>query len=219
MYDLPKLIAKTQSLPHFDERFVAGVDEAGRGALAGPVVAAAVILNPHLEIENCIDSKKLSAVQRERTAEDIKRKALAWHVASASHHEIIHFNILQATLLAMARAVAGLQLSPQQVFVDGNRCPLIKSPCTAIIGGDQRLRCIAAASILAKTTRDDYMRDVDARYPVYQFASHKGYATRKHIASLAKYGSCPIHRTSWAKVRQFARCSDYRNTEMTLGYE
>lgn len=213
MYSSPKIVSRTQPLPDFDEYSVAGVDEAGRGALAGPVFAAAVILDPSNVIENCVDSKKLSALQRERVANQVKRKALAWCVASADHHAIARLNILHATLRAMAAAVAGLALTPTQVFVDGNRCPSLQSPCTAVIGGDQRLRCIAAASILAKTARDEHMCDMDKHYPVYQFAAHKGYATRKHIAALAKYGCSPIHRTSWVKVQQFSSRLNYTETQ------
>ena len=192
---------RNQSLPHFSEMFIAGVDEAGRGALAGPVIAAAVILNPKSPVEGCVDSKKLSAARREYLATKIKANALAWAIGSADNKEINQFNILNATLLAMRRAIEGLDIKPQRILIDGNRCPQSDVPCVAVIGGDDRLSCISAASILAKTTRDSQMRSLANKYPKYYFAEHKGYATRKHVNALANHGSCALHRTAWRGVQ------------------
>jgi ribonuclease HII len=179
-----------------------GVDEAGRGPLAGPVVAAAVMLDPHRPIDGLRDSKKLSPAARERLAHAIRERALAWSVAQASVEEIDRINILQATLLAMQRAVAGLARPPGAVWVDGNRCPDWPWRSRAVIGGDGTVAAIAAASILAKTVRDALMRDLDGVYPGYGFASHMGYGTPGHLAALHRLGPCPAHRTSFAPVRQ-----------------
>ena len=185
---------------------IAGVDEAGRGPLAGPVVAAAVILNPARPIAGLDDSKKLDAATRRRLALEIRAHALCFAVASADHTEIDRINILQATLLAMRRALQGLGIQPQQVWVDGNRLPDVKDflpDCAmrAIVRGDASEACISAASILAKTHRDALMEQVDAQYPEYGFAVHKGYPTARHIKMLQLHGVTPIHRRSFAPVR------------------
>lgn len=184
---------------------ICGVDEAGRGPLAGPVVAAAVILDPARPIAGLADSKKLTAIRREKLALEIRTKALAWCVAEASVAEIDDINILQATLLAMQRAVAGLSLSPVEVLIDGNRCPALAVPARAIVGGDATVAEISAASILAKTVRDAGMLDLHARYPQYRFDRHKGYGTAVHLAALREHGPCPEHRTSFAPVREAQR--------------
>ena len=180
---------------------ICGVDEAGRGPLAGPVVAAAVILDPARPIVGLADSKKLSAGKREKLAVEIRAKALAWHVAEATVEEIDTLNILQATLLAMQRAVAGLALTPTEVLIDGNRCPRLDLPMRAIIGGDATVAEISAASILAKTVRDAGMRVLHAQFPQYDFARHMGYGTAAHLAALHTHGPCPWHRRSFAPVR------------------
>ena len=195
------IISRNQVIPDFGEKYISGVDEAGRGALAGPVVAAAVILDPKSPIEGCTDSKKLSPRRREYLAAKIKDTALAWAIGSSDSKEIDQLNILNATLLAMQRAINSLKIKPQRVLIDGNRCPQSSIQCHAIINGDDRVKCIAAASILAKTTRDRQMRLLADKYPLYHLAEHKGYATPKHIAALANYGSCPLHRVSWPKVQ------------------
>ena len=183
-------------------RLIAGVDEAGRGPLAGPVVAAAVILDPSRPIEGLADSKKLSARQRERLAVEIRAKALAWCVAEASVEEIDAINILQATFRAMERAVAGLANTPDQVLVDGNQLPRLTVPARAIIDGDALEPAISAASILAKTARDALMAAADAEFPGYGFAQHAGYGTARHMAALRELGACAIHRRSFAPVRR-----------------
>ena len=180
----------------------AGVDEAGRGPLAGPVVAAAVVMNPDRPIEGLADSKVLSPAARERLAVRIKQRALAWAVGQSSSHEIDRINILQATLLAMQRAVVLLPYTPQHVLVDGNRCPALPCPATAIIKGDSRVPEISAASIIAKVSRDREMLLWDALYPAYGFKSHKGYPTREHLQILDATGPCPCHRRSFAPVRK-----------------
>jgi ribonuclease HII len=178
-----------------------GVDEAGRGPLAGPVVAAAVILPPGTSLSGLNDSKKLSPRQRERLAAEIRTTALAWAVAEASAAEIDEWNILRATLRAMARAVAALPVTPDEVRVDGNQAPALAVPVRTIIGGDALEPAIMAASILAKTHRDARLVALDARYPEYGFARHKGYGTAAHLAALARLGPCPEHRRSFAPVR------------------
>jgi ribonuclease HII len=180
---------------------ICGVDEAGRGPLAGAVVAAAVILDPARPIVGLADSKKLSAARRERLAREIREKALAWAVAEASVAEIDAINILQATLLAMQRAVAGLSILPTEVLIDGNRCPALDLPMRAIIGGDATVAEISAASILAKTQRDADMLVLHERYPQYGFDRHKGYGTAVHLAALRALGATPEHRRSFAPVR------------------
>ena len=179
---------------------IAGVDEAGRGPLAGPVVAAAVILDPDNPIEGLRDSKKLTEKRREELAPLIKERSLAWCVADASVEEIEELNILQATMLAMTRAVNGLKVHPQLVLVDGNRLPHLDYPCNAIVKGDDKVPAISAASILAKTTRDHYMVEMEARYPGYGFAQHKGYGVAAHIAAIEKLGITPIHRKTFEPI-------------------
>lgn len=186
-------------------KLVCGVDEAGRGPLAGPVVAAAVILDPARPIAGLADSKQLSAPRREKLAAEIRARALAWHVAEASVEEIDGLNILQATLLAMQRAVAGLALVPAEALIDGNRCPRLAFPARAIVGGDATVAEISAASILAKTVRDAGMRLLHERYPQYGFARHMGYGTAAHLAALRAHGPCAAHRKSFAPVREQLR--------------
>ena len=181
---------------------VAGVDEAGRGPLAGPVAAAAVILDPARPIRGLKDSKQLSPTQRETLADEVKTHALAWAVAWADHREIDELNILQASLLAMSRAVAALSLAPVQVLVDGNRCPRVPYPVSAIVKGDSKVPAISAASILAKVERDAAMLRLDAQYPGYGFAEHKGYPTAAHLAALERQGVSAVHRRSYAPVRR-----------------
>lgn len=182
------------------EHLVAGVDEAGRGPLAGPVIAAAVILNPNNPIAGLADSKKLTDKQREKLFLLIRQHALAWSVARARVREIDTINILQASLLAMQRAVAGLKLSPSLVLVDGNICPVFACPARAIIKGDQTEAAISAASIVAKVLRDKLMIALDKRYPGYGLAKHKGYPTVQHVEALQKQGPSRIHRLSFAPV-------------------
>lgn len=180
---------------------IAGVDEAGRGPLAGPVVAAAVILDDTQPIEGLNDSKKLTALQRERLYDEIRAKALCCSVAEATVDEIDAINILQATMLAMRRAVEGLRLRPAQVLVDGNRLPVLKVPAEAIVQGDATVTSIAAASILAKVHRDRLCVALHARHPHYGFDQHKGYGTPEHLAALLAHGACEAHRRSFAPVR------------------
>ncbi len=185
-----------------DPAVVAGVDEAGRGPLAGPVVAAAVILDPDRPIVGLADSKVLKEAERERLADLVRREALAWALGRADVAEIDEINILQASLLAMRRAVEGLIREPHQVLVDGNRCPLLTVPVQAVVRGDSKVASISAASILAKTARDAEMRALDACYPGYGFARHKGYPTRDHLACLQRLGVSPVHRRSFGPVRR-----------------
>ena len=180
---------------------VAGVDEAGRGALVGNVVAAAVILPAQFDLPGLTDSKKLSARQREVLFDAITAQALAWCAAAASPAEIDAMNIHHATLLAMRRAVEGLATPPQSVLVDGKFTPELAMPARAIVGGDASEACIAAASIIAKVTRDRQMAELEARFPGYGFAAHKGYGTKAHLAALARLGATPEHRRSYAPVR------------------
>ena len=178
-----------------------GVDEAGRGPLAGPVVAAAVMLDPARPIAGLRDSKRLCAGARERLAAEIRLHAAAWCVAEASVAEIDRLNILQATLLAMQRAVAGLAIAPDEVWVDGNRCPNWEWRSQAVVKGDDKVASIAAASILAKTARDQFMCRLHQDYPAYGFAQHMGYGTVAHLAALQAHGACPQHRRSFAPVK------------------
>lgn len=181
---------------------VAGVDEVGRGPLAGDVVAAAVILDPNRPIAGLADSKKLSAKRREALAEQIRDSALAWCVARASVAEIDELNILQASLLAMSRAVAGLSTQPDFCQIDGNKLPKgLPCPAEAIVGGDGKVAAIGAASILAKVQRDQELVELDQRFPQYGFARHKGYPTAEHLAALAEHGVTDQHRRSYAPVR------------------
>ena len=179
---------------------VCGIDEAGRGPLAGPVVAAAVILDPARPIPGLNDSKKLSEKKRLVLAEMIRERAIAWAVAEASVEEIDRINILQASLLAMQRAVAGLAIRPTSALVDGNRCPKLDIPAEAIIQGDGKIASIAAASILAKTVRDAGMRVLHAQYPQYGFDRHMGYPTAAHFKALEEHGASPVHRRSFGPV-------------------
>lgn len=178
----------------------AGVDEAGRGPLAGPVVAAAVILDDLHPIAGLDDSKRLSARRRMALSDAIKAHALAFCIAEASVEEIDRLNILQATMLAMQRAVAGLRIAPRLVCVDGNRTPSLPVPAIAIVGGDARVAAISAASILAKVHRDAWCAEIDAQYPQYGFAQHKGYGTAAHLSALREHGACACHRSSFAPV-------------------
>ena len=179
---------------------VCGVDEAGRGPLAGPVVAAAVILDPARPIAGLNDSKKLSAKKRVALAGLIRERALAWAVAEASVEEIDQLNILHASMLAMQRAVAALQVTPERALIDGNRCPPLAMPAEAVVQGDAKVAAIAAASILAKTVRDEGMLVLHAQYPHYGFDRHMGYPTAAHCAALAAHGVSPVHRRSFAPV-------------------
>lgn len=180
---------------------VAGVDEAGRGPLAGPVVAAAVILDELQPIAGLADSKRLGPVTRDRLFDEIRAKALACCIAEASVDEIDRLNILHATMLAMQRAVQGLRLTPRRVLVDGNRVPALTVPVQAVVKGDATVAAISAASILAKVHRDRLCLALDAAHPQYGFAEHKGYPTPAHLAALRAHGACPLHRRSFAPVR------------------
>jgi ribonuclease HII len=180
---------------------IAGVDEAGRGPLAGPVVAAAVMLDDLKPVRGLADSKVLSARRRDHLYDEIRAKALCCCVAEASVQEIDRLNILQATLLAMRRAVEGLRLTPHCVLVDGNRLPVLAMPAQAIVKGDAKVQAIAAASILAKVHRDRLCLELHERYPQYGFAAHKGYPTVEHLQALKQHGACAEHRRSFAPVR------------------
>lgn len=181
----------------------AGVDEAGRGPLAGPVVCAAVILDPNRPIEGLNDSKKLSAKQRERLYPLIQERALSWSIACVDVVEIYQLNILQATLLGMQRAVLQLSVAPAVVWVDGNQCPILPYPTQAIVRGDQTVPAISAASILAKVYRDTQMQAWDVDYPGYGFAKHKGYPTRAHIEAIQRLGVTPLHRMGFAPIKDW----------------
>lgn len=181
--------------------WIAGVDEAGRGPLAGPVVVAAVVLHQERAVAGLADSKKLSASRREILAARIREDAAAVAVVSLDATEIDELNILRASLEGMRRAVAGLSPPPVRVLVDGNRKPELDCPCEAVVGGDATVPAISAASILAKVVRDEYMIALDARYPGYGFAQHKGYPTREHLEALYRLGPCPEHRRSFGPVR------------------
>ncbi len=195
-----------QSIPSKLSKLLAGVDEAGRGPLAGPVVAAAVILNPEAPVAGLADSKKLSAQRREVLAQHIRTRALAWSVAWADPAEIDALNVLAATMLAMRRAILGLAIVPGHVQVDGNRLPCLNFDDLniegeAIVGGDNCVAAISAASIIAKTTRDRMMVAMDGIYPLYEFARHKGYGTEVHRERLREFGPCREHRFTFAPVR------------------
>ena len=198
---MPK--ASNQSLPLFDDtdELMCGVDEAGRGPLAGPVFAAAVILDPARPIAGLRDSKKLSEAQRDALAIEIKAKALAWSIAQSSEQEIDTLNILQATMLAMRRAVEGLPTQPTLALIDGNRCPVMAVRAEAIVKGDDKVQAISAASILAKTARDAALQVLHEQYPHYAFDQHKGYPTALHMERLRLHGVSPVHRKSYAPVR------------------
>jgi len=182
---------------------ICGVDEAGRGPLAGAVYAAAVILNPAHPIDGLTDSKALSEKKRDSLAIQIKQHALAWAIASSSVEEIDEINILQASLLAMRRAIEALKVIPHQILVDGLHCPKTSIPSQAIIKGDTKIQAISAASILAKTARDGDLYELDKIYPQYNFAKHKGYPTEDHLARLAEHGVSPVHRRSYAPVKRY----------------
>ena len=179
---------------------IAGVDEAGRGPLAGPVVAAAVILDERQPIKGLADSKTLTALRREKLFDEIRAKALCCSISQASVEEIEQLNILQATLLAMRRAVEGLRLLPKLVLVDGNRLPLLAMRAEAIVRGDALVPAISAASILAKVHRDRWCAEYDQQFPQYGFARHKGYGTAEHLAALREHGACPQHRKTFRPV-------------------
>jgi len=180
---------------------ICGVDEAGRGPLAGPVFAACVVLREDERIDGLADSKLLTPERREELAVQIRARALAWAIASASVQEIDRLNILHASLLAMRRAVGQLAIEPHEVLVDGLHCPQVPFPVRAIVDGDALIAQISAASILAKTARDALMVQLHALYPAYGFDSHKGYSTPQHLEALQRFGICPIHRRSFAPVR------------------
>jgi ribonuclease HII len=190
-------------------RLICGVDEAGRGPLAGPVFAAAVVFPPGRRAPNGIaDSKLLSARRREKVAVVIKERALVWAVAWASVEEIDSLNILQASLLAMRRAVESLNLAPDEVLLDGAHCPALSVPARAVIDGDAKIKVIAAASILAKTARDAEMCRLHERFPQYGFDEHKGYPTPRHLEALRRYGVCEVYRRSFAPVRDVLERGD-----------
>jgi ribonuclease HII len=191
------------SLPLFgtEGEIICGVDEAGRGPLAGPVFAAAVILDPARPIEGLRDSKKLTAARREALAQAIRRDALAWSIAQCCEEEIDRLNILHATMLAMRRAIESLQHAPTLALIDGNRCPPAAVRCEAVVGGDDLVAEISAASILAKTARDAALQELHLQYPQYAFDQHKGYPTVLHLERLRLHGVSPVHRRSYAPVR------------------
>ncbi|WOG30408.1 ribonuclease HII [Endozoicomonas sp. 8E] len=186
---------------------VCGVDEVGRGPLCGPVVTAAVILDPDNPIAGLNDSKKLPEKKRDALFEEIKEKALAWSIGRAEVHEIDELNILHATMLAMQRAVAGLSVKPELALIDGNRCPDLPCPAEAVVKGDGSVPEIGAASILAKVTRDREMVELEKHYPGYGIAGHKGYPTKVHMDALKKLGATPIHRRSFKPVREALEAS------------
>ena len=183
-------------------KVMAGVDEVGRGPLAGPVIAAAVILDPEHPIEGLMDSKKISEKKRNLLAIEIRKKSLAWALGRAEYDEIDSINILQASLLAMKRAVESLAIKPEWVLVDGLHCPDVSCNVEAIIKGDSKIQAISAASIIAKVARDNEMITLDGQYPGYGFSQHKGYPTKMHIEALKKLGVSPIHRKSFAPVKK-----------------
>ncbi len=189
------------SLFDYKDEIICGVDEAGRGPLAGPVFAAAVILNPNKPIVGLRDSKKLTAAKREALAEIIKRDAIAWSIAQCSEAEIDALNILQATMLAMRRAIETLSSTPTLALIDGNRCPVCQVRTEAIVKGDDKVAEISAASILAKTARDAALMVMHVQYPQYAFDQHKGYPTALHLERLRLHGVTPLHRKSYAPVR------------------
>lgn len=191
-----------QALDFGTGRVEAGVDEVGRGPLVGAVIAAAVILDPSRPIEGLTDSKKLSEKKREMLAEQIRERALAWAIGRAEAHEIDEINILQASLLAMTRAVEQLSIQADFAWIDGNKCPRLKIPCQAVVKGDLTVPCISAASIIAKVARDTEMIALDLQYPGYGIAVHKGYPTAVHLAALQKLGATPQHRRSFGPVKK-----------------
>ena len=184
------------------EELVAGVDEVGRGPLCGAVATAAVILDPARPILGLNDSKKLTEARRELLFDEIREKALSWCIARAEVEEIDQLNILHATMLAMQRAVAGLHITPRLALIDGNRCPQLAVPSAAVVKGDSKVPAIAAASILAKVSRDREMQVLDRQYPGYGIAGHKGYPTAVHLEALQRLGPTPVHRRSFGPVRR-----------------
>ncbi len=194
------LTAEQVSLSWDAPGLIAGVDEAGRGPLMGPVVAAAVILDELQPIRGLADSKKLTALQRDKLYDEIRAKALCCSIAMATAEEIDELNILQATMLAMKRAVEGLRLKPHKALIDGNRLPVLNLLAEAIVKGDALMPVISAASILAKVTRDRWCADYDLLFPQYGFAGHKGYGTAAHLLALRQHGACPQHRKTFAPV-------------------
>ncbi|MBP8594550.1 MAG: ribonuclease HII [Ruminococcus sp.] len=196
---LHKELFEYDSAVRNDFPLICGVDEAGRGPLAGDVYAAAVILEDDTLIDYLNDSKKISEKRRELLFDEIKEKAKAWCIATASVEEIDSLNILQATMLAMKRAVEGLGIEPDMALVDGNRLPELSCPAQCVIKGDATSASIAAASVLAKVARDRYMRELDQAYPQYQFSQHKGYGTKLHCDMLRQYGPSPVHRRTFLK--------------------
>lgn len=182
-----------------DGRIICGVDEAGRGPLAGDVYAAAVVFDDDTVIEGINDSKKLSEKKREILFDEITEKAKAYCIATATIEEIEEMNILNAAMLAMKRAIEGLEIKPQLALVDGNKVPETDIPTESVVKGDAKSQCIAAASILAKVARDRYMKQLDEKYPQYQFSKHKGYGTKLHYEMIEKYGISPVHRPSFLK--------------------
>lgn len=210
----PDLFAEAGLAP--EAVLTAGVDEAGRGPLAGPVCAAAVILDPENPIKGLADSKKLTAKKREALEPLIKARALAWCVAWGSVEEIDRLNILQATMLAMTRAVEGLSVRPQLVLVDGNRTPRLPMHAEAIVKGDALVPAISAASILAKTARDRLMADLAKQYPGYGFEVHAGYGTKRHLEALRALGPTPEHRRSFAPVREVIEAIEARRANQSV---
>jgi len=198
-------------LPDSADEIICGVDEAGRGPLAGPVFAAAVILDVSRPIVGLRDSKKLTEAKRDLLAPMIKAQALAWAIAEASEEEIDKLNILQASMLAMRRAVEALKTVPTLALIDGNRCPVMKIQSIAVIGGDDKVDAISAASILAKTARDAALVALHERYPHYCFDQHKGYGTALHMERLREHGASPVHRRSFAPVREVLELHALRN--------
>lgn len=203
---MPVIIRNEQPIPteYLSSLLVAGVDEAGRGPLAGPVVAAAVILDKNTPIQGLDDSKKLSPKQRDRLDTEIREKAIAWSVAAVTAPRIDEINILNATFEAMNQAIDQLGVNPEWIMVDGNRTPGNMKSMVAVIKGDQRVECISAASVVAKVYRDNFMLELDRQYPEYGFARHKGYPTKFHMQALEKYGPLEFHRMSYAPVARLA---------------
>lgn len=199
------------------EELVAGVDEVGRGPLCGAVVTAAVILDPNRPILGLNDSKKLTEAKRERLYDEIMEKALCWCIARAEVEEIDRLNILHATMLAMQRAVEGLSITPKLALIDGNRCPQLAVPSAPVIKGDSKVPAIAAASILAKVSRDREMTAFDLIYPGYGMAGHKGYPTAVHLEALARLGPTPIHRRSFGPVRDVYAAREWPTPSVTVG--
>ncbi|MCE0556296.1 ribonuclease HII [Motilimonas sp. E26] len=191
-----------------ENKIIAGVDEVGRGPLVGDVVTAAVILDPNHPIVGLADSKKLTEKKRLALFDEIKQKALAVSIGRATPAEIDDINILHATMLAMQRAVAGLSITPEYVFIDGNRCPQLDMPAEAVVKGDARVAEISAASIIAKVTRDAEMAELDLQYPQFGFVNHKGYPTKAHFAALAEHGITPFHRKSFKPVQNIINQQD-----------